>query len=127
MPFVRIALMKGRPAGFGKKIGEVVYGAMVNTINVPVDDHFQLITEHDRDSLIYHPNFLGIARTDGFVFVQITLNEGRTVELKKALYREIVGNLRKELGVRDEDVFINLVEVKKENWSLGGGVAQFAL
>lgn len=33
---------------------------------------------------------------------------------------------RRELGVRPEDVFINLVEVKKENWSFGNGVAQYA-
>ena len=126
MPFVRIALMQGKPAGFGKKVGEIVYRAMVDTINVPAKDHFQVITEHDKNSLIYDPSYLDIPRTDGVIFIQITLNEGRTVELKKAFYRAVAERLHQELGVRMEDVFINLVEVKKENWSFGNGIAQYA-
>ncbi|MGH7377410.1 MAG: tautomerase family protein [Candidatus Methylomirabilales bacterium] len=118
--------MKGRPRGFGKKVGEVVYRTMVDTINVPANDHFQVITEHDTNSLIYDPGYLGIPRTDGIIFIQITLNEGRTVDLKKAFYKALAERLNKQLGVRMEDVFINLVEVKKENWSFGNGIAQYA-
>lgn len=126
MPLVRISMMKGKPAGFGKQAGEIVYRAMVDTINVPPQDHFQIITEHDGDGLVYDPSYLGIPRTDGFLIIQITLNEGRTVELKKALYKAIAENLHEALGVRKEDVFIGLIEVKKENWSFGNGVAQYA-
>lgn len=126
MPLVRISLLKGRPKGFGKKVGEIVYQTMVETINVPAKDHFQVITEHDKNSLIYDPDYLGIQRTDGVIFIQITLNEGRTVELKKAFYKVVAERLSQELGVRAEDVLINLVEVKKENWSFGNGVAQYA-
>lgn len=126
MPLVRISLMTGKPGSFGKRVGEIVYQAMVDTINVPAKDHFQVITEHDKDRLIYDPSYLDIPRTDGMIFIQITLNEGRTVELKKAFYKAVGERLNKELGVRMEDVFINLVEVKKENWSFGNGVAQYA-
>jgi len=124
MPIVRISLMKGK--GFGKKVGEIVYRAMTGTINVPPKDHFQVITEHDPDSLIYDPTYLDIARTDGVIFIQITLNKGRTLELKKAFYRAVADSLHSQLGVRREDVFISLVEVEKENWSFGNGVAQYA-
>ena len=126
MPLVEISLMKGRGEGFGKKVGEIVYRTMVDTINVPVKDNFQVITEHDQQSLIYDPSYLDIPRTDGIIIIQITLNEGRTVELKKALYKTLAERLHGELGVRLGDVFINLVEVKKENWSFGNGVAQYA-
>ena len=126
MPLVRISLMKGKPTGFGKQVGQIVYQAMMDTINVPVKDHFQIITEHDKDSLIYDPSYLDIPRTDGIIIIQITLNEGRTVELKKKFYAAIADNLYKQLGVRREDVFISLVEVKKENWSFGNGIAQYA-
>jgi len=126
MPLVRISLMKGRPEGFGKKAGEIVYRAMVKTINVPAKDHFQIITEHDRDSLVYDSSYLDVPRTDGIIFIQITLNEGRTVELKKEFYKAVAEDLNKELGVRKEDIFISLVEVKKENWSFGNGAAQYA-
>ncbi len=126
MPLVRISFSKGKPEGFGKKVAEVVYRSMVGTINVPPKDNFQFITEHDQDALVYDPEYLGITRTGGIVFVQITLNEGRSVELKKAFYKELAEGLHQELGVRLEDVFVNLVEVKKENWSFGNGVAQYA-
>lgn len=126
MPLVRIALRKGRPAGFGKQVGEIVYRSMVDTINVPQKDHFQIIGEHDADSLIYDPDYLGIARSDGVVFIQITLNEGHTTDMKKALYATIADRLHAELAVRKDDVLINLVEVKKENWSFGNGIAQYA-
>jgi phenylpyruvate tautomerase PptA (4-oxalocrotonate tautomerase family) len=126
MPLVRISLMKGRPDGFGKKVGAIVYRTMVDTINVPPQDNFQVITEHDRESLIYDPSYLAIQRTDGFILIQITLNEGRTVVLKKTFYKTLAERLRDKLSVRMENVFISLVEVKKENWSFGDGIAQYA-
>lgn len=126
MPLVRISLMNNRPSGLGKKIGVVVYRTMVDTINVPQHDNFQVITEHDRDNLAYDLEYLNIPRTDGVVFIQITLNEGRTLEMKKSFYEVLAERLHQELGLRLEDIFINLVEVKKENWSFGNGIAQYA-
>lgn len=126
MPLVRISLMQGKTAKFRRKVGIMVYQTMMDTINVPPKDNFQIITEHDENSLIYDPEYLDIQRTDGIVIIQITLNEGRTVELKKAFYTRLAERLHSELGIRIEDVFISLVEVKKENWSFGNGVAQYA-
>ena len=126
MPLVRISFMRGKPEGFGKKIGEVVYRTMIDTINVPAKDNFQVITEHDKNGLIYDSSYLEIQRTDGVIFIQITLNEGRDVDLKKAFYKTVADRLNKELGIRMEDVFIGLIEVKKENWSFGNGIAQYA-
>jgi phenylpyruvate tautomerase PptA (4-oxalocrotonate tautomerase family) len=118
--------MKGKPEGFGKKVGDVVYRTMTETINVPAQDNFQIITEHDKNALIYDPSYLDIPRTDGIIIIQVTLNEGRTVELKKSFYKKLAERLNKELDVRTEDVFVSLVEVKKENWSFGNGMAQYA-
>jgi len=126
MPLVRISLIQGTAAGVAQKIGAIVHRTMVDTINVPPGDNFQLITEYDRGHLVYDPTYLAISRTDGVVIIQITLNEGRTVELKKLFYRMLAERLHCDLGVRTEDVFISLVEVKKENWSFGNGVAQYA-
>ena len=78
MPLVNIHLMQGKPVEWRRKVGEIVYRTMMETINVPPKDNFQIITEHDRDSLVYDPEYLGIPRTDGIVVIQITLNEGRT-------------------------------------------------
>ena len=99
---------------------------MVETIKIPEQDRFQVITEHDAAGLIYDPSYLGISRTDGVVFIQITLNAGRTVEARKALFARIAALLAESPGVRPEDVFISLVETQKENWSFGNGIAQYA-
>jgi phenylpyruvate tautomerase PptA (4-oxalocrotonate tautomerase family) len=85
----------------------------------------QVITEHEKNGLIYDPDYLGIQRSDGILIIQITLTEGRTVDMKKSLYQRVAERLNAELGARIEDVFINFVEVKKENWSFGNGVAQY--
>jgi phenylpyruvate tautomerase PptA (4-oxalocrotonate tautomerase family) len=126
MPLVRIDIRKGREPGFGARVGAVVYETMRATMNVPAADNFQVITEHDPQGLIYDPGYLGIPRTDGIIFVQITLNQGRTLEVKKAFYRELADRLHAELDVRREDVLVSLVEVNKENWSFGNGIAQYA-
>jgi 4-oxalocrotonate tautomerase len=126
MPLVRIDLRQGKTAEYRSKIGDMVYQAMVETIQMPEHDRFQVITEHPQDGLVYDPLYLGIHRTDDVVFIQITLNKGRTLEQKKALYGRIAELLAKEPGIRPEDILINLVECAKEDWSFGNGMASYA-
>ena len=126
MPLVRIDLAKGKPPDFRKQAGEIIYNAMRETINVPENDKFQIITEHAADEINVPGSYLGNSYTQDILLIQITLNAGRTVEMKQALFKRIADDLHDELKVRREDVVINLVEVAKENWSFGGGVAQYA-
>ena len=126
MPLVRISLREGKPPAYRRAIADAVHRAMVETIDVPPLDRFQVITEHPADGLVYDPAYLGIQRTDDVVLVQITLSSGRSVEKKKALFARIAALLKESPGLRPEDVFVNLVEVAKENWSFGNGVAQYA-
>jgi phenylpyruvate tautomerase PptA (4-oxalocrotonate tautomerase family) len=125
MPLVRISLRRRKQPQFGRQIGDVVYRTMMDVLGVPARDNFQIITEHEEEGLVYDGEYLGIRRTDGIVIIQITLNEGRTVQLKQKFYAALAERLE-QLGVRRGDVFINLVEVKKENWSFGDGIAQYA-
>lgn len=125
MPLVRISIRKGKPSEYRATIADGVHKAMVEAISIPFTDRFQLITEYEKDGLIYDPTYLNIQRTDDVVFVQITLNAGRSVEMKKALYAGIVRYLAESPGIRPQDVLINLVEVPKENWSFGNGEAQY--
>src|SRR5229473_153653 len=108
MPLARIDLAKGK------------------TLKAPKDDRFQIITEHAGDDFIVDPSYLGIQRSKDCVIVQLTLNEGRTVDQKRAFYKAVAKGLHQRLNLRPQDVFISLVEVKKENWSFGNGEAQYA-
>src|SRR4051812_25053225 len=124
MPLVRIDFAQGKPAGYRKMIADTVYDTMVKIINVPQDDRFMVITGHPAEDLIIDPNYLGIRRSQDCVLIQVFLNQGRSVEMKKAFYLELAEQLNARLGLRKEDVFISLVEVPKENWSFGNGLAQ---
>jgi phenylpyruvate tautomerase PptA (4-oxalocrotonate tautomerase family) len=126
MPLVRVSLRKGKSPAYRRAVGEAVHRAMVEAIGVPPLDRFQVITEHAPGDLVYDPSYLGIERTDAVVFVQITLNAGRTTDQKRALYARMTELLAKDPGIRPQDVLINLVEVPKENWSFGNGEAQYA-
>jgi len=126
MPLVRIDLAKHHPAGFGRAVGEIVYRAMISEIQVPVDDKFQVISTHQADEINIPQSYLGIDYSPGIIFIQVTLNQGRTIELKKKFYKRIADDLVAELGMRAQDVFISLVEVSKENWSFGNGEMQYA-
>ena len=98
----------------------------IRTSSPEFPDRFQIITEHPPEELIVDRTYLGIERSADCVLIQVFLNEGRTTELKKAFYQAIADGLNRRLGLRKQDVFINLVEVKKENWSFGNGEAQYA-
>ena len=125
MPLVRVSLRRGKPAAYRKAILDGIYRAMRATFDVPEEDRFMTITEHDADDFLYDGNYLGIQRSDDLVMIQLTVSNTRGVEKKKALFRQIVANLTTDPGLRSEDIFINLVEVLPENWSFGHGVAQY--
>jgi phenylpyruvate tautomerase PptA (4-oxalocrotonate tautomerase family) len=126
MPLVRVSLRQGKSAGYKQAIGDGVYQAMLETFSVPKEDRFVVISEHAESELQFSRTYLDIARSDDLVIIQITANNTRTVEQKKALFARIAELLSQDPGVRKEDVFISLVEVAKENWSFGNGIAQYA-
>jgi 4-oxalocrotonate tautomerase len=126
MPLTRISLRKGKSPQYRKAILDNVYEAMRETFNVPEDDRFMVVTQHDADEFLYGAHYLGIDRSDDLVIIQLTVSNTRTVEQKKALFARIAARLAENPGIRPQDVFINLVEVVKENWSFGHGEAQYA-
>ena len=126
MPLVRIDMPKGKVPEDRRIIADVIYDAMIATLKVPQNDRFQIISEREGVDLIIDPTYLDIQRSPEAIIIQITLNEGRSVELKQAFYQAVAEGLHDRAAMRREDVFISLVEVKKENWSFGNGVAQYA-
>jgi phenylpyruvate tautomerase PptA (4-oxalocrotonate tautomerase family) len=126
MPLVRIELIAGKPESYLQKASEAVHRALVDTVSVPAQDRFHIITQHAKSHFVYDPAYLNVQRSDELIMIQITLNQGRTLEMKKALYKRIADLLHQDLNLRKEDVLINLIDVPKENWSFGNGEAQYA-
>ena len=125
MPLVRIDIPNHYPNGFENQVGDLVYEAMLDCLKVPKDDKFQILTRHAESELVKPGSYLGIEYSDRLIIIQITLNEGRTTEVKKAFYAGVVQSLNSALNIRKEDVMISLVEVNKENWSFGNGEMQY--
>jgi 4-oxalocrotonate tautomerase len=127
MPLVRIAVPRSRSAEDRKAISRGVQRALVETFDVPEDDLFQIITQHEPGVEIVRPaSYLGIAYSQDLTLIQLTVSDTRTVEQKKRLFARIAALLSESPGLRPQDIFINLVEVRKENWSFGNGLAQYA-
>jgi len=126
MPLTRISLRRGKRPAYKAALIDGIYAALRETFQVPEDDLFMTIDEHDADTFAYSPSYLGIERSDDLVMIQIACNDTRDTAQKQALYRAIVDKLAADPGVRPQDVFINIIEVRKENWSFGNGLAQYA-
>jgi len=124
MPLVRISFKQSVDVAYRRAVADSVHAALVAN-GVPAQDRFQVLS-HDGDDLIYDPSYLGVERSDGIVILQIFLGSGRTLEKKRALYRDIVDYLERDHRIRPQDVFIHLVETPLENWSFGNGQAQYA-
>ena len=125
MPLVRIDLRSGTSSQYRKAIGDGVHQAMIDALAIPPEDHFQVVSEHSPDGLVYDPQYLGVQRSDKVVFIQITMSTGRKPQQKRKLYKRIVEHLSASPGLRPQDVLINLVEVSWENWSFGNGEAHY--
>jgi 4-oxalocrotonate tautomerase len=125
MPLVRISLRHGTTQEYRKALGDGVHRAMVEALQIPPDDRFQVITEYPPEGLIYDPQYLGIRRSDKVVFVQITASAGRKPMQKRKLFKRMSEILSESPGLAPADLVINLVEVVWENWSFGNGEAQY--
>ena len=121
MPLVRISMRAGRAPAAVTAIGDAVHRALVEAAKAPADGKFQIVTQHGPDGLAHPDSYMDVPKSDAIVVIQITMNAGRTIEVKRALYAKIAELLEKDAGVRPGDVIISLVEVPKENWSWGGG------
>jgi 4-oxalocrotonate tautomerase len=126
MPLVRITLREGRSSDAIAAIADAVHEALVTTANVPADDRFQIIDVVPPERLLAHATYGGVERSEDVVIVEVTLNAGRTVEVKRALYADMARRMESAAGVRPDDLVVSLIEVTKENWSFGGGRATYA-
>jgi phenylpyruvate tautomerase PptA (4-oxalocrotonate tautomerase family) len=125
MPLVKIHLRKGKSPEYLRAVADSVHAALVAHANVPADDRFQLVNEYAADDIIAHPSYAGVSRSESLIIIEITLNLGRTLDVKKELYAGIARRLEDDPGVRPDDVLVNLIEVAKENWSFGRGLATY--
>jgi phenylpyruvate tautomerase PptA (4-oxalocrotonate tautomerase family) len=121
MPFARIDLAQGKTPEYRAAVADIVYEGIVGVLKAPDGDRFIVVNEHKPENLIYDPTFLGMQRSPDFMLIQVTSTVGNTKDQKLAFYRQIADELKSQLGVRPDDITINMVFVKQEDWSFGRG------
>ncbi|NUR39000.1 MAG: tautomerase family protein [Streptomyces sp.] len=126
MPFVRIDALNAAPDRLDA-LGRAVHDALVETLDIPPDDRFQVLTGHDGiNSTLRYGDYLGVHRDEGIVYVAITMRAGRAPDRKRALYRRIAELAHSYAGTEPRNVFVTVTENAPVDWSLGHGVAQYA-
>ena len=127
MPLARIDISKNASDQLVRIVSDAVYRAMVEVANVPAHDKFQIINRHAPDEIIYpQEGYLGVQYTAGIILIQVTWVAGRSTDIKKKFYRQIADEIHEKGGVRKQDVWINLVDCSREDWSFGNGEMQYA-
>lgn len=127
MPLARIDLPRGKSAEYKRAVADLVFEAVVGVLKAPDGDRFQIITEHGPDTLLIDPHYFGIERTADALIIQVTISGGRPTEMRQEFFKAVADGLHARIGIRTEDVMINLVETQRDNWSFGNGIAQYAV
>ncbi len=120
MPFARIDLAQGKTQEYRAAVADIVYQGIVGVLKAPDGDRFIVVNEHKPENLIYDPTFLGMQRSPDFMLIQVTSTVGNTKDQKLAFYRQIADELKGQLGVRPDDITINMVFVKQEDGRSAG-------
>ena len=126
MPLARIDINRDASPELVRVVSEAIYRAMVEIANAPVHDKFQVINRHTADEIIFpKEGYLGLTYTRDLIIIQITWVRGRSTEVKKKFFRQVAEEIHVKGGVRKEDVWIQLIDTSREDWSFGNGDMQY--
>jgi phenylpyruvate tautomerase PptA (4-oxalocrotonate tautomerase family) len=115
MPLVTITISKGKTKEFKKSISDDVHDSLVAAFKIPDHDRNQRIIEVSPEDLECPSG-----KVENFITIEMTVFPGRSLQAKKALYREIVSRLQR-LEIQSDDILIILNEPPLENWGIRGG------
>ncbi len=124
MPLVRIDVQEGRSPEELRLVADTVHEVMLDVFAAPPGDRYQIISQHPVGQIIAEDTGLGFERTDGVTIIQI-LQQGRSEEQKKAVYRELARRLEATCGIAPTDLVVSIAANGRQDWSFGLGRAQF--
>jgi len=127
MPFIRTNVHQSTNPEHREGIVQGIHQALVESIGMPEDELFNMVSDYDAQQFFFNRTFNGMARSERPVVIEITLRRGRSDAMKRALYAAIARNLKANAGVAPDDVFIFMHENDYSDWSVGGGKFAMAL
>ena len=127
MPFIHTHLPDSTPGTTRDAIVQGIHQALVESIGMPQDELFNMVTGYAPGQYAFSRSFNGVARSDAAVVVEITLRRGRSDAMKRDLYAAIACHLQAMAQVAPADVFIFMHENDYSDWSVGHGRFAMAL
>lgn len=125
MPFVRISLPKKFSQETKNSISISVHYSLIQEFNIPQNDYFHIIEELEPQQIKFPENYLDITHTSDIVYIQIIAGQGRTLEQKRNLYKEIADQIASRTTITKNNIIIVLLENDgRQNWSFGNGEIQ---
>lgn len=123
MPFARISLLKGKSPEYVKTLSDTIHKALVEAFEVPSDDRFQLVHQHEPGELIFDTHYMGGPRSNDYVLICITAGRLRSTQVKQGFYKHLVKLLQNALDMRPEDVMVVINTTQADEWSFGCGAS----
>lgn len=119
MPMVTINILKGKGDAYGQAVSDVVNNAVIDTMNFPEDDRYQVVNELPEYALQIQN------RQGDRAIINLVMRAGRSDSAKKAFYQRVVSDLAQNPGIPPENVVINFSENHDIDWSFANGKASF--
>ncbi|MCG8001730.1 MAG: tautomerase family protein [Candidatus Thiodiazotropha lotti] len=96
-------------------ISNSIHKAVMSALEYPPEKKFHRFISLENEEFIY-PN----DRSAKYIIIEISMFEGRTIETKKTLIRELYTNIESQAGINTQDIEITIFETPKENWGIRG-------
>ena len=117
MAIVRVDFAQSQPAGFAQRVAQVIDATMQRVLSIPSSENYIVCQPFSNGATFHAPAHCSADRLEKIVFIQITLNQGRSPELKNTFFQQLKLALVDTQLLTVDNIFINLVEVARENWS----------
>ncbi|GAB2899531.1 tautomerase family protein [Paralcaligenes ginsengisoli] len=124
MPFARISLARGKSRDYLRALSDQLHAALVESFDVPPNDRFQVIHQHDRDDIIFDPHYMDMDRSADLVYIALTTGKPRSTETKKRFFQTLARRLEANPGIRPDDIMVIISTSRRDEWSFGKGLAQ---
>lgn len=119
MALVRIDFSENRSSEFSSEVSTIINSCMQEILGVPPEENYIVSNSYPSSAILHAPTSCTPKRLLEIVFIQITLNQGRSAELKAKFFSKLNLSLVSTGHLEAKNIFINIVEVSKENWSFG--------
>lgn len=124
MPLLKFNIIRGRSPAEIATLLDAAHEAMLQAFKVPASDRYQIVLEHDAHLIRAEDTGLGFTRSDKFLLLEV-VSRPRDKTAKQTFYRLLCEKLEAACGIASSDIMISFVINSDDDWSFGGGKAQF--